>query len=164
MKKMMSLFTAIFLIHGIVMAQGSHIFDDLKVSSKILKGERPYSVYLPEGYESSNQHYPILYLLHGGGDDHTAWVQSGEVKYITDKAIQCGKSTQMIIVMPNANEGRRGYFNSPDGKWQYEDFFFEEFIPYIEKTYRVKEGRRYRAIAGLIHGWWRNLYVCTPSP
>src|SRR5690606_41575532 len=84
--------------------------------------------------------------------DQTGWVQKGEVKQIADKAIAEGKSTAMIIVMPDAQTGQRGYFNSPDGSWNYEDFFFEEFIPHIEKTYRIRSDKRNRAVAGLSMG------------
>lgn len=58
----------------------------------------------------------------------------------------------MIIVMPDATSGRQGYFNSAKGDWRYEDFFFEEFIPFIEGKYRIRGAKRYRAIAGLSMG------------
>jgi S-formylglutathione hydrolase FrmB len=58
----------------------------------------------------------------------------------------------MVIVMPDANTGRRGYNNDITGEWRYEDFFFEEFLPYIEQTYRIKGEKRYRAVAGLSMG------------
>jgi S-formylglutathione hydrolase FrmB len=58
----------------------------------------------------------------------------------------------MIIVMPDANTGRKGYFNGPKGEWRYEDFFFEELMPFVEKTYRIKGEKRYRAVAGLSMG------------
>ncbi|TAH21180.1 MAG: esterase family protein [Cytophagales bacterium] len=133
-------------------AQTGKVFDDLSLPSKILNSERKFAIYLPPDYETSNRKYPILYLLHGGGDDQTGWVQFGEVLQITDKAIREGKATPMIIVMPDANTGQRGYFNSADGKWKYEDFFFEELMPYVEKKFRVKSEKRYRAVAGLSMG------------
>lgn len=126
--------------------------DNLALKSRILNMDRKYAIYLPPGYESSQRTYPVLYLLHGGGDDQTGWVQFGEVQHIADKAIQEGSATAMIIVMPDANTGRRGYFNDIKGDWRYEDFFFEEFLPYIEKTYRIKTEKRYRAISGLSMG------------
>ena len=79
--------------------------------------------------------YPVLYLLHGIGDDQTGWVQFGEVLIIADEAIKSGIATAMIIVMPDANTGKRGYVNDIKGEWLYEDFFFQEFMPFIEKTY-----------------------------
>ena len=122
------------------------------MKSQILSGDRNYAVYLPPGYESSSRSYPVLYLLHGGGDDQTGWVQFGEVQLIADKAISEGKATPMVIVMPDANTGRRGYFNDARGDWRYEDFFFSEFMPFVEKEYRIKGEKRYRAVAGLSMG------------
>jgi S-formylglutathione hydrolase FrmB len=58
----------------------------------------------------------------------------------------------MIVVMPDANTGKRGYVNDVKGEWRYEDFFFEEFMPYVEQAYRIKGEKRYRAIAGLSMG------------
>ena len=128
------------------------VYDDLSMTSQILGGERKYAIYLPPDYETSQRSYPVLYLLHGGGDDQTGWIQFGEVLHITDKAINGGNATPMIIVMPDANTGRRGYFNDPKGDWRYEDFFFDELMPYVEKTYRIKAEKRYRAVAGLSMG------------
>src|SRR6187455_2355155 len=102
------------------MTQDSKVSDNLTLKSKILNMDRKYAIYLPPGYETSTRSYPVLYLLHGGGDDQTGWVQFGEVQYIADKALQDGISTPMIIVMPDANTGRRGYFNDVKGDWRYE--------------------------------------------
>lgn len=140
------------LLPVLLFAQSGKVMDELTLPSQILKGERKYAVYLPPDYETSQRSYPVLYLLHGGGDDQTGWVQFGEVLHIADKAIREGEATPMIIVMPDANTGRRGYFNDVKGEWRYEDFFFEEFMPYIEKTYRTKNDKRFRAIAGLSMG------------
>lgn len=133
-------------------AQSGKVSDKLTLPSKILGGERNYAIYLPPDYEHSERSYPVLYLLHGGGDDHTGWVQFGEVLHITDKAIKEGTATPMIIVMPDADTGQRGYFNDFKGEWRYEDFFFEEFMPFIEKNYRIKNEKRFRAVAGLSMG------------
>lgn len=136
----------------LVSAQESKVFDQLTMQSRILNMERKYAIYLPSGYETSQRDYPVLYLLHGGGDDQTGWVQFGEVKFIADKAIKVGTATPMIIVMPDANTGKRGYSNDIKGEWRYEDFFFDEFMPYIESTYRIKKIKEYRAVAGLSMG------------
>ncbi len=146
------LLIAACLLSLTAIAQTGKVYDDLSLPSKILNGERKFAIYLPPDYETSSRKYPILYLLHGGGDDQTGWVQFGEVLHIVDKAIREGKATPMIIVMPDANTGQRGYYNSVDGKWRYEDFFFEEFMPFVEKQYRIKGEKRFRAIAGLSMG------------
>ena len=67
-------------------------------------------------------------------------------------AILEGSATAMIIVMPDANQGRRGFFNDPKNECRYEDFFIDEFMPFVEKTYRIKGEKRYRAVSGLSMG------------
>ncbi len=152
MKNALVLITLLVSLPSILWAQTGRVFDNRTLPSKILESQRKYALYLPPDYDTSTRHYPVLYLLHGGGDDQTGWVQFGEVLSITDKAIKAGKATPMIIAMPDANAGKRGYFNDIKGTWRYEDFFFDEFMPFIEKNYRVKAEKRYRAIAGLSMG------------
>lgn len=142
----------LLLLANVAFAQSGKVLDSESLPSKILGGNRKYAVYLPPDYETSKRSYPVLYLLHGAGDDQTGWVQFGEVLNITDKAIAEGTATPMIIVMPDAKTGQMGYFNSIKNDWRYEDFFFDEFIPYIEKTYRIKSEKRFRAVAGLSMG------------
>jgi len=152
MKKILSLSLSLFLLNALLNAQQGKVYDNLSIPSKILKMDRKFAIYLPPDYETSQRSYPVLYLLHGGGDDQTGWVQFGEVQWIADKAIREGTATPMIIVMPDANTGQRGYFNDIKGEWRYEDFFFQELMPYVEKTYRIKGEKRYRAVAGLSMG------------
>jgi enterochelin esterase-like enzyme len=152
MKKLLAVTLAGMILPSILLAQTGKVYDNLSMTSKILKGERKFAIYLPPGYETSQRSYPVLYLLHGGGDDQTGWVQFGEVQYYTDKAIMEGVATPMIIVMPDANTGKRGYSNDATGEWRYEDFFFNELVPYVEKTYRIKSDKHYRAVAGLSMG------------
>lgn len=157
MKQLIGLLNVIFLFVGLLLAQAlqaqtGRVYDDLSLSSKILSMDRKYAIYLPPDYQTSQRSYPVLYLLHGAGDDQTGWVQFGEVLRITDTAIRDGLATPMIIVMPDANTGKRGYFNDIRNEWRYEDFIFEEFIPFIEKEYRIKGTKRYRAVAGLSMG------------
>lgn len=143
-------FSFLFVISGF--SQTGKVFDNLSIKSSILKMERKFAVYLPPDYETSQRSYPVLYLLHGMGDDQTGWIQFGEVLRITDAAIKDGSATPMIIIMPDANTKKVGYFNSIEGDWNYENFFFEELMPTVEKTYRIKSKKRFRAIAGLSMG------------
>ena len=154
MRKIKPLFFVLMLFFPAMLFSQTEgkVFDNLSMPSKILKMERKYAIYLPADYETSQRSYPVLYLLHGSGDDQSGWIQFGEVKNIADKSIREGKCTAMIIVMPDGNSGQRGYFNSPKGDWNYEDFFFQELIPYVEKTYRARTEKRYRAISGLSMG------------
>lgn len=150
--KNLTLILVFLLVCHELPAQTGKVMDNLSLPSKILKSDRKYAIYLPPDYETSQRSYPVLYLLHGGGDDQTGWVQFGEVLHLADKSIREGSATPMIIVMPDANTGQRGYFNDIKGEWRYEDFFFEEFMPFVEKTYRIKSDKRYRAVAGLSMG------------
>ncbi|MFZ4562428.1 MAG: alpha/beta hydrolase [Bacteroidales bacterium] len=152
MKNILLLIALQLLASFSIFGQTGRVEDNVSMTSTILKSERKFSVYLPPDYETSKRSYPVLYLLHGSGDDQTGWVQFGEVLQIADKSILEGKATPMIIIMPDANTGHRGYFNDIDGTWRYEDFFFNELIPYVEKLYRIKGEKRYRAIAGLSMG------------
>ncbi len=135
-------------------AQGQHsvVNDAFEMESEILDSTRKYAVYLPPGYDTSERSYPVLYLLHGAGDDQTGWVQFGEVQHMADRAIASGQATPMVIIMPDANTGVRGYFNDVTNEWRYEDFFFEELMPHVETKFRIKRQKRYRAVAGLSMG------------
>jgi len=142
----------VFLTPLFATAQTSKVFDNLSLPSAILKMERKYAVYLPPDYETSQRSYPVLYLFHGGGDDQTGWVQFGEVRRIADAAIARGEATPMVIIMPDDSAGRRGSFNDANGQFRYEDFFFQELMPTVEKLYRIKSEKRYRAVAGISTG------------
>jgi enterochelin esterase-like enzyme len=143
-------------------AQEGSVKESLTIKSAILGRDVKYSIYLPSDYEKSDRSYPILYLLHGSGDDETGWIQFGEVDKITDNSVRKGESAPMIIAMPDG--GLTGYINNYDNKVRYEDFFIQEFIPFIEKTYRVRDQRRYRAVAGLSMGGYGALIMATKHP
>ncbi len=142
----------VLLLPVLILAQSGKVFDNLSMNSDILKGERKFAIYLPPDYETSQRSYPVLYLLHGYGDDQSGWIQFGEVLRITDNSIKEGIATPLIIVMPNADMPYKGYVNRPDVDYNYEDFFIKEFIPYVESKYRIRNEKRYRAIAGLSMG------------
>ncbi len=154
MKK--SLLFVLWCISTQIFAQNGNVLTDA-LKSDILKKEMGYSVYLPPSYEKSQRAYPILYLLHGMTDPHTAWVNRGEVARIATQAMQDGKAPEMIIVMPDGLFDAF-YINNYDKSIQWEDFFYKEFIPTVEKKYRTFPQRQYRAIAGLSMGGYGSLY------
>ncbi len=124
--------------------------EEKSMKSDILGCEKKYCIYLPQGYEQGDTQYPVLYLLHGLTDNYTSWRDKGNVKDIATEIFNEGKAQKMIIVMPDAGTTYDGYFNCEG--WRYEDFFFEEFIPHVEKSFRIKADREHRAIAGLSMG------------
>ncbi len=152
MKTFLQYIAFLLLFPALANAQNGKVIDKQVVASKILKSDRLFSVYLPDGYDESVRSYPVLYLLHGLGGDQANWIEYGELQHIADEAIHSGKASPMIIVMPDATTGKSGYFNDLSGNWNYEDFFFQELIPFIEKNYRAKTIKRSRAIAGLSMG------------
>ncbi len=126
------------------------------VKSGILGAEKLYTVYLPDGYDDSKESYPVLYLLHGAGGHQESWIQKGDVRRIADEVLATDGAQEMIIVMPDARGTEKfagpdmGYFNVKG--WAYEDFFFQEFIPHIDMTYRTIASKEGRAVAGLSMG------------
>ena len=160
--KLVVLFT---LVAGMeLIAQGSRILEGQTFHSSILNMDRQYSIYLPAGYDENNRSYPVLYLLHGAGGDHSTWIQSGEVQATADKTIAEGRATPMIIVMPNAREKIKGYYNYIKGGFNYEDFFFQELIPHIEQSYRVRTKSRFRAVAGQSMGGGGAIFYALHHP
>lgn len=160
--KKLLLICLILTTGGAFAQQTGKVIEELYVKSDILDHNVKYAVYLPFDYETSNRTYPVVYLLHGYGDDHTGWLQFGEVNRYADKAIAEGKIPPMIIVMPDA--GTSWYINNYNGKQNYEDFFFKEFIPTIETEYRIKNKKQYRGIAGLSMGGYGTLVYSIKHP
>jgi len=141
---------------------GAKLIEQTSIQSTNLNRAVHYSVYLPADYTTSERAYPIVYLLHGYTGDNTDWLQFGEINRFADKAISEGTIPPMIIVMPDADSS--WYINAYDGKENYEDFFIQEFIPFIEKTYRVKSQKRYRGVAGLSMGGYGTLMYALKYP
>ncbi|GLB50442.1 alpha/beta hydrolase [Neptunitalea lumnitzerae] len=122
------------------------------IQSNLLKRAVSYSIYLPENYNTDQRSYPVIYLLHGYGDNHTTWIDKGNIAYYANEAIKSGKIPPVIIVMPDA--GVSMYVNNYDGTNNYEDFFIKEFIPAVENQYRIKKNKYSRAITGHSMGGW----------
>lgn len=138
-----------------IYAQHGTIHEGLILQSEIMGKNVEYAVYLPPDYHTSNRSYPVVYLLHGYTDDETGWVQFGEVNRIVDAGIANGDIAPMVIVMPDG--GVTWYINDHSGNVPWSDMFVQEFIPHVEKQYRIRATRRYRAIAGLSMGGYGSL-------
>lgn len=138
------------------------VLEGLALDSKILGKKVEYAVYLPPDYDGGSRRYPVVYLLHGFTDDETGWIQFGEVNLAADRAIAAREIPPMIIVMPDG--GVTWYINDYQGKVRFEDMFVEEFIPTIDRTYRTRPTREYRAISGLSMGGWGSLIFAMRHP
>jgi S-formylglutathione hydrolase FrmB len=155
---------AIFIASSSAQAQSRIQCDAL--SSQILKYPVHYCIYLPASYDAGAsktvpEHYPVLYFLHGLGDNEKTLFNSGGWTLLDDLR-QEHKLGDFLIVAP---EGRRSfYINSADSSVRYSDFFLQEFIPLIEKKYRIAKGRSNRAISGISMGGYGALRFAFSHP
>jgi len=136
--------------------------EGLHFASAILGREVNYAIYLPPDYESSSWRYPVVYLLHGFTDNESAWIQFGEANLAADRAIADREIPPMIIVMPDA--GVTWYINDYQNKNRYEDMLVQEFIPFIDATYRTRAKKEFRGVAGLSMGGWGSLMLSMRHP
>jgi S-formylglutathione hydrolase FrmB len=142
-----------FLIVPAFAAAQSRI-DCSALNSHILKQVVHYCVYMPAGYDAGAKQnppkrYPVLYFLHGLGDNEQTLFNSGGWTLLEDLRNQFQMGDFLIV----APEGRRSfYINSADGSVRYNDFVLQEFLPQIESKYRVRPGRSGRAISGISMG------------
>jgi S-formylglutathione hydrolase FrmB len=145
-------------------AQGRIDCNALK--SSVLGQTIHYCVMLPPGYDAattgrSPRRYPVLYFLHGLGDNEQALFKGGGWGLIEDLR-QHGKISDFLIVAP---EGKSSfYINSADGRERYSDFFVREFIPYIESHYSIRRERSARAITGVSMGGYGALRFAFAYP
>jgi enterochelin esterase-like enzyme len=113
--------------------------------------ERHINVYVPAEYEKNpNKKYPVLYLVHGWGEDENGWSVQGQMGNIMDNLISSGKAVPMIIVMPSGDIKTNSDVRSASGNIT--DIFVKDMIPYIDKTFRTYTDRDHRAMAGLSRG------------
>lgn len=154
----------IFLFSLSVYSQESRV-ENCMMPCKLLQGVslREYSVYLPKDFDkNSDKKYNVLYLLHGGGCANTDWAQFGGLKEKADSLIASGEVDEMVIVCPEGNKNNMIWFNAP--LWKYEDFFFNEFMPYIENKYRCKGSKESRSVAGFSMGGGASMVYAVHHP
>ena len=160
--------------------------------SKVEKAWRPLLVYTPAGYDDGTQDYPVVYIQHGGGEDHRGWMEQGRTAQIMDNLIAKGKAVPMIVVSSNSNvrssesrqarldgrvatnEGKgnvgasSGGFGGGGYSWQgmqtFRSELLENVIPFVEKTFRVKNDRKSRAMCGLSMGGGQSFYIGLRDP
>jgi enterochelin esterase family protein len=125
--------------------------------SKALGVPRRMHVYTPPGYTTSNQRYPVLYLLHGAGDNDQSWLMAGRANFIFDNLIAAGNAKPMIVVMP-AGHTPPGQGGAPAADAFARDLL-GDVMPYVERNYRTLAGREQRAIAGLSMGGQQTLNI-----
>lgn len=130
--------------------------------STVTRSWREMYVYTPPGYDAAiNQKYPVLYILHGGGEDERGWAMQGKANLILDNLIAEGKAKPMLIVMPDANIGMGGFSAAgiESSMKMFEAEMKQSIIPFVEKNYRALTDAKNRALAGLSLGGIHTLYT-----
>ena len=145
-------------------------------NSPALGMTRRITIYTPPGYESSQDKYPVFYLLHGAGGDEEAWMSLGRASQILDNLIAQGKAKPMIVVMTNGNAGQKSAPGESDqgmfkpsfmGATRMDGDFeksFPEVMKFIEDNYRTINEKSNRAIAGLSMGGFHSLHISKEYP
>ncbi len=147
-------------------------------ASTTLGAQRRLHIYTPPGYDQGRPKLPVLYLLHGGGDEDSGWSTIGRAGFILDNLLAAKKSKPMIIVMPNGSLPRpprpaaAASGASPadtaaraaEAQNRFTRELMNDVIPFVEKNYRVRTGRVNRAIAGLSMGGGQTLRVFMNHP
>lgn len=148
-------------------------------ASSTLGGQRRMHVYTPPGYDGSTDRYPVLYLLHGGGDDDSGWPTIGRAGFIVDNLIAAGKARPLIVVMPNGSLPRPANLPPPTpgappspqvmaANAALQDRFVSELmkdvVPAVERQFRVVARPDQRAIAGLSMGGGQTQRVIATHP
>ncbi|HEY9197383.1 MAG TPA: alpha/beta hydrolase-fold protein [Mucilaginibacter sp.] len=129
-----------------------------KYYSTVTRSWRQVYIYTPPGYDADiNKKYPVLYILHGGGEDERGWATQGKTDMIMDNLIAENRAKPMLIVMPDANLGAAAF--GEEGLKVFATEMKQCIIPFIEKSYRTKNTNAYRALAGLSMGGLHTLYT-----
>ncbi len=130
--------------------------------SNVTNSWRQAYIYAPPGYEASPaQKYPVLYLLHGGGEDESGWAKQGKTDLILDNLVAEKKATPMLVVMLDGNMGGPGGLAgfSENTLQTFERELKQTVIPFVESNFRVAPGANNRALAGLSMGGLQTLYA-----
>ncbi len=134
--------------------------EDQILQSSVLNRAVEYAVLLPAGYDESEETYPVVYLLHGYGDDETAWYKNGGLQFFVDKYI--AETVPMIYVMP---QGFNTYYiDKYNGTFPYMDMFVNELVPEIDARFRTKPDKSQRAVMGYSMGGYGALILPAMHP
>lgn len=119
-------------------------------------------VYLPPGYQDSSLRYPVIYLLHGGGEDAGDAVTLGRIQSTMDDLIAADAATASIVVMPDGDDGQ--WYDGIDGKIRNETYLSEHVVPFIDQHFRTIAKRSGRAITGVSNGGYGAILMAEKHP
>jgi len=155
-------FCLLFLITASINLARTSRVECNSTPSKILAHSVPYCIILPPSFDADKlRQFPILYFLHGLGDNEQSFIHTGAWN-VTEDLRERNEIKEFLIATPYG--GASFYINSKDRKLRYEDFLLQEFFPFIEKRYRAAPGRTHRAIAGISMGGYGALHLAFRHP
>jgi len=126
--------------------------------SNVTNRWRDFYMYTPPGYDqNTTEKYPVLYILHGGGEDQRGWAIQGRTDLIIDNLISQKKAVPMIVIMVDGNLPLNGF--GGETLIVFEKELKQSVIPFVEQNYRVKTDANSRALAGLSMGGIQTLYT-----
>ncbi|MBQ7553586.1 MAG: hypothetical protein IJT46_04410 [Bacteroidaceae bacterium] len=123
----------------------------IKYYSEINGTYRHINVYVPASYESSKKRYPVLYLLHGSGENEFGWIDQGHVDMILDNMIAAKEAKEMIVVVMSGDMRTTPEIRTVPDK-TVSDVYVDELVPFIDKNFRTIADRDHRGMAGLSRG------------
>jgi len=130
--------------------------------SKVLQKEIKYGVVLPDNYFTSKQHYPVLYMLHGLGDNASSWLEYGSVGQLAKQMVNDNEIQPMILVTP---DGFSDYYsNFYSGDYNYQTMFVTELVPLVDSLYRTITDAQNRAVVGYSMGGFGALMLPINNP
>jgi enterochelin esterase-like enzyme len=140
-------------------------YEVVSYPSPIFGGDRTYGVVLPPDYaKQPNQKYPVVFLLHGGHGDPTAWFKHGAALSVIQKVYADGHLPPSIIITPDGNDERGSsalwdptYADGPNGKVL--SAIGDELVQVIKSRYRTKTNPHFWAMGGLSSGGWGALNI-----
>jgi enterochelin esterase family protein len=132
--------------------------------SRVVGDDRDFYVYTPPGYDPRKSDvYPVLYLLHGAGDNDSHWTLLGRANVIADNLIADGRAVPMIIVRPNGHISDRNREREKPDRFRERELFekdmLESIVPLVESEYRVQADPQHRGIVGLSMGGGQSIAV-----
>jgi enterochelin esterase-like enzyme len=131
-----------------------------KYFSGVTNSWRQFYIYTPPGYNNINEKYPVLYILHGGGEDERGWATQGKTDLILDNLIAENKANPMLVVMVDGNVSSGGLAGFNENALRtFENELKQTVIPFVEKNFRTKTDAGNRALAGLSMGGLQTLYA-----
>ncbi len=134
--------------------------------SSALNGRRSFYVCLPDDYDTSDRHYPVIYMLHGRSGAETDWIYKGGIVETANRLIQQNQLKDCIIVTPNDGGFDRGtfYMDWYDGSGRFEQYIIYDLVPFIDANYRTVASREARVVGGLSMGGFGSFMLAMNHP